>query len=86
MVVREGEDLLDNVDCQAKDDLFCAPGGVALTELFERDGLLPCNVVFVIRVKEFVDGTEEMPHHLSSLFWPPLGYTDKIIEVYFDVG
>ena len=86
MVGREGEDLLHGIDCPSEDDIFCGPGGVTFAELFERDGLLPCYVFLVIRSEELVDGVEEMPRNLSSLYWPPLSYTDEIVEVYFDVG
>ena len=78
--------MLHGIDFPAEDDLFCAPGGVAFAVILKIDGLLPCYVVLVIREEEFVDGAEEMPRHLSSLCWPSLGYTDEIIEVYFDVG
>ena len=57
-VIWESEELLHSVDCPADDDLLFAPGGVAFAELLERDGLLPCDVVLVIRSKEFVDGAE----------------------------
>ena len=78
--------MLHGVDCPAEDDLLCDPGGVAFAEIFERDGLLPCYVVLVIRAEELVDGAEEIPRHLSYLCWNPFGYTDEIIKVYFDVG
>ena len=84
-VIWKGEYLFCGVYCPAKNDLFCDPGGVAFAELFKRDGFLSCYVVLVIWAEEFIDGVEEMPCHLLSFFCPPLGYTNKIIEVYLDV-
>ena len=85
MIVWEGEDLLHCVDRPAEDDLLCEPGGVTFAELLEGYWLLPCNVLLVVRTEEFVDGTKEMSRHLPSLCWPLLCYTNKFIEVYFDV-
>ena len=84
-IVWEGEDLLHCVDCPAKDDLLCAPGGVAFAELLEEDWFLPCNVVLIVRAEEVVDGAKEMSGHLPSLCWPSWFYTDEVIEVYLDV-
>ena len=73
------------VYCPAKDDLFCVPGGVAFAELFKRDGILPCDVVLVIRAKEFVEwrGRDATSSVFSLL--PPLGFTDEIIDVYLNL-
>ena len=57
-IVLEGEDLLHCADRPAKDDLLCAPGGVAFVELLEGDWFLPCNVVLVVRAEEAVDGVK----------------------------
>ena len=84
-IVWEGEDLLHCVDCLSKDDLLCAPGGVAFEELLEVDFFLPCNVVLVVRTEEFVDDAKDLSRHLPYLRWPSLCYTDEVIEVYLDV-
>ena len=85
MIIREGDDLLDGVYCPSEDYFLRAPGGVAFAELLEGDWFFPCNVVLVVTTEEFVDGAKEVSHHLPSIRWPSLCYTDETIEVYFDV-
>ena len=78
--------MLHCVNRPAKDDLLCAPGGVAFAELLEENWFLLCSVVLVTRSEEVVNGEKEVSRHLLSFGWPSLDYTNEVIEVYFDVS
>ena len=58
-----------------------ALGGVAFAEFLEQDWFLTCSIIVSVWSEECVDGAEEVPHHLSSLVWPSLHFTNEIIEV-----
>ena len=77
--------MLYSINLPAEDNLLCAPGGVTFADILEGYWFLPCDVVLVVRAEEFVDGAQEVSRHLPYLFWPPLCYTDEVIEVYFDM-
>ena len=87
MVVWEGKDLLHGVDCPAEEDLFCAPGGVAFAELFLREmgsSRAMSSLLFGWKSSSMARKRCRVICRLSVA--PPLGYTDEIIEVYFDMG